>query len=79
MADKEDMKLHAQLLKDNMAWKAAVRTIRRQLDAERDRTGYADKDARWAISVGQTVLDRIEKRIEVIAQGGAVEMIDATG
>lgn len=72
MPDDVDYVFHANRLLENPAWKRALMELRTQLDRERDALGWVD-EGRQYVSIAQTLLTKLERRVEGMATAGKVE------
>ena len=72
MAEDVDFVFHANRLLENPAWRKALDDVRRKLHSERDSLDYAAEE-RLYISIAETLLTKIERRIETMATANKVK------
>lgn len=72
MPDEVDFAFHAARLLENPAWRKVVAEVRDQLASERDLMGWDDEGRRY-VSIAETLLTKLERRVAGIATSGRVE------
>ena len=72
MPEDVDYAFHAARLLENPAWKKLFAELRLQLGRERDALDYSD-EARRYVSIAETLLGKLERRAESMAQANKVE------
>ena len=77
MAIDTEYQFHAQRLMENPAWRRLFDDARRDLDHDRDRLELSDRDGRWAITVAETMLTKLERRAALLAETGKIEQFHA--
>lgn len=72
MIEGVDYVFHAGRLLENPAWGKALADMRAQLARERDALGY-DDDKRKHVSIAETLLTKLERRVVGMAESHKVE------
>lgn len=71
--DDVDYVFHAQLLAKNPAMAKAFEDLRAEYARERDRLALHERDERWAVTVAESVLTKLERRLAKMTETGRIE------
>jgi len=73
MTDDVDYVFHAQLLAKNPALPKAFADLREEYARDRDRLALDAVNERWAVTVAESVLTKLERRLAKMTETGRIE------